>query len=58
MVPITCPHCWQEFHLPLDLSQREQAQTEDCTVCCRPLAVRYRTEDGALVFVDVRPENG
>jgi hypothetical protein len=40
------------------LSADEQRQIEDCSVCCRPIAVSYRAEDGELVSLDVEAENG
>jgi hypothetical protein len=54
---ITCPYCWQSIEIALDLSVDEQTQVEDCSVCCRPIVVRYRAESGDLVALDVEPEN-
>jgi hypothetical protein len=55
---ITCPYCWQSIEIALDLSVDEQRQIEDCSVCCRPIVIRYRVESGDLVALDVEPENG
>ena len=33
----------------LDLSVPGQSYVEDCEVCCNPVTVRYRAENGALV---------
>ncbi|MDQ3323145.1 MAG: CPXCG motif-containing cysteine-rich protein [Acidobacteriota bacterium] len=41
----TCPHCWQEISMILDLSVEEQIYVEDCEVCCRPIQIGYTTED-------------
>jgi hypothetical protein len=32
----------------LDVSVPRQAYVEDCEVCCRPIAIRYAVEDGAI----------
>ncbi len=34
----------------LDLSIPEQTYIEDCEVCCRPIELCYRSEDGLLGF--------
>src|SRR5690606_1293801 len=38
---ITCPYCWESIEIGLDLSVDAQQQVEDCSVCCRPIVVRY-----------------
>lgn len=55
---ITCPYCWESIDITLDLSVEEQQQVEDCSVCCRPIVIRYRAEDGELASLDVAAENG
>jgi len=55
---ITCPYCWEAIEITLDLSIDEQRQVEDCSVCCRPIVVAYRAEDGALAALDITAENG
>lgn len=54
---ITCPYCWQPIEIVLDLSVEAQRQVEDCSVCCRPIVIAYRTEDGELTELDVEAEN-
>jgi hypothetical protein len=54
---ITCPYCWESIDLALDLSIAEQEQVEDCSVCCRPIVIRYRADGGELSALDVAPEN-
>jgi transcription elongation factor Elf1 len=41
----TCPHCWQEISMILDLSVAEQSYIEDCEVCCRPVQIFYAAEE-------------
>jgi hypothetical protein len=45
---ITCPHCGESFPLQVDTSQREQSLIEDCTVCCRPIALTVRCRPGEI----------
>jgi hypothetical protein len=48
---ITCPHCGQTFPLEVDTSQSEQSLIEDCTVCCRPIALTIRCRPGMILDV-------
>ena len=41
---------------PLDLSVDEQRQVEDCSVCCRPIVIRYSTADGELAALEAQAE--
>lgn len=45
---ITCPHCWERISITLDLSEPAQSYVEDCSVCCKPIAIGYRSHDGEL----------
>jgi hypothetical protein len=54
---IICPYCWESIEISLDLSVDTQQQVEDCSVCCRPIVVRYSTADGELSSLDVVAEN-
>ena len=58
-VTVTCPACWEEIVLDIDLSAGdEQVYTEDCSVCCRPMTVRVQvSEDGDGCTVSVEPES-
>ena len=46
----SCPYCGEEISFLLDLSleNEEQAYTEDCEVCCRPIEIRYTVSDGEV----------
>lgn len=45
----TCPYCWQQISMALDVSEDgPQAYVEDCEVCCRPIAVAFEVEDGEI----------
>ena len=56
--PITCPYCWESIEIAVDLSVETQQQVEDCSVCCRPIVIRYSAADGELVALDVTAETG
>ena len=48
---ITCPHCWEQIELVIDASEPEQFYIEDCSVCCRPIAVQVSAADGEVLDV-------
>jgi hypothetical protein len=55
---ITCPWCWEAIEIVLDLSvDGQQQQVEDCSVCCRPIVIRYEAENGELTALDTAAEN-
>jgi hypothetical protein len=54
---ITCPYCWQAIEILLDLSSSGQRQVEDCSVCCRPIVIDYRAEDGELMTLEIEAES-
>ena len=44
----SCPYCWEEISMVLDMSVRGQTYVEDCEVCCHPIELRYAVEDGTV----------
>ena len=50
---VACPCCGETITLLLDLSVEEQSYIEDCSVCCQPMNVSYRVDDGELAAVSV-----
>jgi hypothetical protein len=50
---IICPHCGESFLLTLDTSLPEQSIIEDCTVCCRPIALTIRSTPGEILDLQV-----
>jgi hypothetical protein len=50
---VTCPHCWEEITIVIDLSVEAQDYIEDCFVCCRPIRIVYTADAGELVGVRV-----
>ena len=53
----TCPYCWEEISMLLDLSAGNQSYVEDCEVCCRPIVISYDVdEQGELIGFDASPQ--
>jgi hypothetical protein len=57
---VTCPSCWEEIELSVDLSGGSATYTEDCPVCCQPMTVKLAIvdEDSGEFSVEVEAENG
>jgi hypothetical protein len=53
---ITCPYCWETIDILIDLSVDEQRYVEDCSVCCRPIAIGYRSSAEGETELDVARE--
>lgn len=51
----TCPHCWQQNSILLDLSAGGQEFVYDCEVCCNPLNIAYAVDEGHISELDVTP---
>ena len=49
---ITCPHCGEEIEIVIDASEAMQSYIEDCSVCCRPIAITASAADGEVLDVD------
>lgn len=49
---ILCPHCGETFPLQIDTSQGTHFLTEDCSVCCRPIALQVRCRPGEILDID------
>ncbi|MCI4670048.1 MAG: CPXCG motif-containing cysteine-rich protein [Bacteroidia bacterium] len=50
----TCPYCWQQISFILDPSISEQVYIEDCEVCCNPIEVEVKVEEGEIVYFEAR----
>lgn len=42
-----CPYCWEEISMLLDNSSSE-TYIEDCEVCCNPIELSVKFENGDL----------
>jgi hypothetical protein len=49
---VACPHCGEIFPLQIDTSERDQTLIEDCSVCCRPIALRLQCRPGEILSVE------
>lgn len=52
-----CPCCGEPIELLIDDSAGDQQYVEDCSVCCRPLAVTVTLGDDSAPAVVVRAED-
>jgi cysteine-rich CPXCG protein len=50
---IACPHCGESFPLQVDTSLAAQSLIEDCSVCCRPIALTIRCRPGEVLDLEV-----
>jgi transcription elongation factor Elf1 len=50
-----CPYCWASISMLLDISVTEDQYIEDCEVCCNPIQIDYREEDGELAYFEAHP---
>jgi hypothetical protein len=50
---LTCPHCGEDFPLAFDPGEGTAEFVVDCEICCRPMTVRVRVNDGEVEALDV-----
>ncbi len=55
---VDCPYCGERIELVVDGSIEQQEYVEDCSVCCRPIVVTVAAEEGEVLSVEVRSEDG
>jgi len=54
---IRCPWCGERFEILVDGSAGDADYTEDCAVCCRPIAIHVDVDaDGELSGIDLDRE--
>ncbi len=49
-----CPYCGESITMLLDLTVADQSYVEDCEVCCNPISLRFRADEGALAVFDAK----
>lgn len=47
-VEIECPYCFEVFPSVVDTSEGSYETIEDCSVCCRPIALTIDCEPGSV----------
>ncbi|MCO4822352.1 MAG: CPXCG motif-containing cysteine-rich protein [Flavobacteriaceae bacterium] len=45
----SCPYCWENISMLVDLSQLNQSYIEDCEVCCNPIQIQVRIENQLII---------
>ena len=45
----SCPYCWENISMLVDLSQLDQSYIEDCEVCCNPIQIQVRSENQLII---------
>ncbi len=51
-IEVECPYCGEVFPSTADTSQGSHSTVEDCTVCCRPIALRIECDAGEIISVE------
>ena len=47
--PFSCPYCGEELSVRLDASGgRKQSFIQDCEVCCKPIQITVKFENGEV----------
>jgi hypothetical protein len=54
-IEVICPYCGETFSLEADTEAGSYATTEDCSVCCRPIALSIRCHPGVVEGINVEP---
>jgi hypothetical protein len=50
-VEVECPYCGEVFVISVDTTNGSYTTTEDCAVCCRPIAFDIECEPGEVLSV-------
>ena len=53
---IQCPYCGEQIEVLVDYSIKRQEYVEDCQVCCKPMRLSIKMNDGRGAQIDERPE--
>lgn len=51
-VEVECPYCFEVFPSMVDTSEGSYDTIEDCSVCCRPIALTIECEPGIVHRLD------
>lgn len=54
---VGCPYCGETLELAIDCPDGRHDYTEDCHVCCQPIAVTVTVYPGEAAQVTVAREN-
>lgn len=53
-----CPYCGSPNFTFIEADSPDVSWTQDCEICCRPIAIRLSKDTDGPLELDVRPENG
>ena len=51
---LTCPWCWEQYTLTLELMDEEQDFIEDCQVCCHPIQLTLGQSGDGSPYLNTR----
>jgi hypothetical protein len=54
-IEVVCPYCGSSFTIEADTEGGSYSTTEDCAVCCRPIALSIRCRPGQVEAVEAEP---
>jgi hypothetical protein len=54
-IEVVCPHCGSSFTVEADTEGGSYSTIEDCSVCCRPIAISIRCHPGEVEAVEAEP---
>jgi len=54
-IEVICPYCGETFSIEADTEGGTYATTEDCSVCCRPIALTVHCRPGEVEGFTVEP---
>ena len=52
---VTCPSCWEQHPVLIDLTDEQRTLIEDCQVCCNPMQISYQLDDDEVRGIDATP---
>lgn len=56
-ISVPCPYCGEIMDIQVASSEGEQEYTEDCPICCKPIAISITLSESGFPSVDARPED-
>jgi hypothetical protein len=54
---LACPYCLEHLGFLVDLTAGSQEYVQDCEVCCQPILLKIKIEDGKISNIDADREN-
>ena len=51
---VPCPHCGEQFEVLVSADEDGHSRYEDCSVCCRTVALHVTWDDGELLVEATR----